>query len=440
MKEKKITIKGVHLFPHQKDVAEQLSDWDKARGKTIVVKSSRQKGKSILISQALLKYAIGFGQVTKNFYVAPSLRQSRMMFEMIVKGVRNANIISKSNSTELTIEFINGSTIAFKSSEQPEASLRGWTCTGLLALDESSFLQDSVYYSLIQPWTQVHQAVTLMVSTPFTRTGFFYQHYIFGKEGTHNCVTIDWADEKYRESIANLLPEEKLNELRQMLPEKIFRNEYLGEFLDDDGIVFSLKQCFAENHILPNDKLFVGIDWSNQTAGDNDDTAVSIFNQDGKQVELFYFNNLPNQVDRIYSRIEPYISQIQVIVCETNSLGTPYTEQLMAKQRLGNKIKGFNTSNSSKNSLVVSFQTALEKGEVTLLPDEKQREQFGYFSCNFNPRTRTISYAAPEQTGLHDDLVMSTLFGWEAYKNAPLFGASSLIFKSAKYGYGKNRR
>lgn len=432
MKQKCVKIRGVPLFPHQKDVAELLSDWDSAKGKIIVVKSSRQKGKSILISQALLKYAIGFGKATKNFYVAPSLRQSRMMYETIVKGVQKGNIIRKSNSTELTIEFINGSTIAFKSSEQPEASLRGWTCTGLLALDESSFLDDTVFYSLIQPWTQVNQAPILMVSTPFTRSGFFYQHYAFGLEGKHNCITIDWSDKKYKESVEQLLSAEKLEEIRQLIPEKIFRNEYLGEFLDDDGVVFTLRDCFAENAVQPNDRLYAGIDWSLQT--ENDDTAVSIFNQKGEQVFLWYFNNLPNQVEQIYRRIEPYLNQIQAIVCETNSLGTPYTEQLEKYPRVSSKIKGFNTSNSSKNGLVVSFQTALERDEVRLLPEVKQREEFGYFTCNFNPKTRTITYAAPEQTGLHDDLVMATLFGWEAYKNGTSTGNYNLYIKSHKYG------
>ena len=432
MKHKSITIKGVKLFQHQKDVAELLKDWDKSRGKTIVVKSSRQKGKSILISQALLKYAIGFGKTTKNFYVAPTLRQSRLMYETIVKGVQKANIIKKSNSTELTIEFINGSTIGFKSSEMRDA-LRGYSCTGIMCLDECSFIEDSVYYSLLKPWTDVAQAVTMMVSTPWIKEGFFYQHYCYGLEGSHNCITIDWSDEKYKESIEQLLPEEKLNEYREMLPEKIFRNEYLGEFLDDDGVVFSLKDCFAETSIQPTDKLYIGIDWSNQT--ENDDSVISVFNQDGKQVLLKYFNNLTplGQIDQLYGEIQPYLAQIAAIVCETNSLGTPYTDLLKGKsQMIANKVIGFNTSNASKNSLVVSFQTALEKHQVTLLPDKKQKEQFSYFSCDYNPKTRTITYGAPNN--LHDDCCLATMFAYEALKQRTATGNYNVYIKSHRYG------
>lgn len=433
-KKQTINVKGIRLFFHQRVVADELTDWDAARGKTVVVKSSRQKGKSVLCSQLLLKYALGFNRATKNFYVAPTLRQSRMMYEMIVKGVSKAGIIRKSNSTELTIEFINGSSISFKSSEMGNA-LRGFTCSGLLVLDESAFQQDTTFYSLVKPWTEVHQAPILMLSTPYVRSGFFYQHYVFGLERTHNCVTIDWSEERFRKSIEQLLPPEKLAEYEQMLPSKIFRNEYLGEFCDTDGLVFQISR-FEQNTISQSDTLYVGIDWSNNQGNDNDDTVVSMFNQDGKQVFLEYFNDLPKQVDRIYSRIEPYLSQISVIVSEINSLGTPYTNQLKEKSPiLANKVIGWNTTNSNKNGLVVSLQTAIEKGEVALLPDSKQKEEFGYFTANFNPRTRTITYAAPEGTGLHDDIPMAVMFAWEARKNGQSTGKYGLVFKSPKYGH-----
>ena len=439
MKDRKITIRGVHLYPHQKDVADTLSDWEGCRDKVISVKSSRQKGKSLLCSQILVKYAIGFKdekgktRVTKNFYVAPTLRQSRMMYDIVLKGLTPAGIIKKSNATDLFIELINGSTIYFKSSEMGDA-LRGFSCNGVTIVDEAAFQDDNTYFALIRPWVQVAHAPIVLLSTPFIRQGFFYQSYIYGMEGVNNYISFDWSSPKYKESVEQLLSAEKLEEIRQLMPEKIFRNEYLGEFCDSDGIVFSLTDAvFAEAHILPNDKLFVGIDWSNQTAGDGDDTSISIFNQDGKQVLLRYFNNVPNQTDRVYSILEPYLNQIVSCVCEINSLGEPYTQMLKDKNPLlAQKIKGFVTTNSSKNGLVVSLQNAFEKNEITLLPDSKQREQFGYFTANFNPKTRNITYGAPEGTGLHDDIPLSVMFSHEARKNGQATGNYVFGLRSSK--------
>ena len=163
------------------------------------------------------------------------------------------------------------------------------------------------------------------------------------------------------------------------------------------------------------------MDYSNQ--GENDDTVISIFNQYGQQVYLKYFNNLTplGQIDVIYKQLEPYLKQIQVINSESNSIGQPYSDLLKEKsQILAQKINLFNTSNTSKNAAVLNMQTALENGEATLLPDEKLKNQFGYFSAEYNPKTRNVTYAAPQ--GLHDDVVMATLLAYDALKNGKIIG------------------
>ena len=213
------------------------------------------------------------------------------------------------------------------------------------------------------------------------------------------------------------MSKERLEEYRKILPKNVFLTEYLGEWLDDDGVVFSnLKKCIQHNTVSQTDRLFFGVDWSNQT--DNDETVLVAFNQFGKMVFLKYFNNLTplGQIDIIYKELEPYLKQISVIASETNSLGEPYTELLKAKsQILSQKVNGFNTSNQSKNAIVTNFQVALENGDATILDDEHLVSELGYFSAEFNPKTRTVTYNAPQ--GLHDDCVMATLIAYDAYKN-----------------------
>lgn len=76
------------------------------------------------------------------------------------------------------------------------------------------------------------------------------------------------------------------------------------------------------------------------------------------------------------------------------------------------------------------MQTALEKQEATLLPDEKQKREFGYFTATYNPKTRNVTYAAPQ--GLHDDCVMATLLAYDALKNGVVIGNYTLGFPSKK--------
>ena len=424
MAQKTRTYKGFKPYFHQKDVVEKLRE-AKGTGRIITVNSSRQKGKTYMISNVLLFYAINYAK-TWNACVSPTLKQSKAIYKVIMDAIGTSGVVKTKNATDLTITLINGSTINFKSAEQRDA-LRGFTVSGILCIDECAFIPDDVFY-LVLPWTDANKAPILMTSTPFIKDGFFYRYFNYGKDLTHNTETIDWTDEKYRESIEAILPPDKLEEYRQVLPKNVFTTEYLGQFLDDDGTVFTnLHNCLKENKIDATDELYVGLDFSNQ--GENDDTVISIFNQKGEQVFLKYANNLSplKQIVWIVDELEPYADQINVISCELNSIGTPYTDLIKERsQILEDKVQGFQTSNTSKNAIVLNMQTALEKETVTLLPDDKEIRQFGFFSATYNPKTRNVSYAAPQ--GLNDDTVMATLIAYNAYREGTTVGSYCVGF------------
>lgn len=408
---------GFTPYLHQKAVIEELRN-ARGTGKVVVCKSSRQKGKSYMIANLLLYYAINYCN-TKNYCLSPSFKQAKNIYQTIVDAIIKSGVVKSKNKSDLVITLINGSTINFKSAEQRE-QLRGYTAD-FVCVDEAAYIPDSIFH-IILPWTDAKKAPLLMVSSPFVKNGFFFQYYSYGLEHSHNTVTIDWSNELYKESIEQILSASKLEEYRQVLPKNVFLTEYLGEWLDDEGTVFTnIKACLKKLEIQPTDKLFVGIDWSNQ--GEQDYTVISVFNQNGNQVMLKYFNNTTplRQIQLIVAQLEPYAKQISIICCESNSIGTPYTELLKEKsQILAQKVVLFNTSNTSKNAGVLNLQTAMENNEVTLLDDEKQKNEFSYFSATYNPKTRNVSYAAPQ--GLHDDIVMATVFAYDALKNGKVVG------------------
>ena len=421
--------KGIHPFSFQKDVIDEVVN-AKGTGKKIVVRSRRQIGKSTLIANLLLYYAINFDG-TKNYCVSPTLKQGKKLYKSVVKALTKAKIIKSANGSDLSIVLKNESEINFKSAEQNEA-LRGETVTGLLCIDEMAYIPDYVY-DIIRPWTDFHKAVTLMVSTPFVKEGYFWTYYNYGLEKSHNTVLIDWADyEKYKTDLDKILPPEQLDEYKAILPKKVFLTEYLGQFIEGGGLVFDFfKEAQRLVSIQPKDKLYIGIDWSNQA--NKDYTVVSMINQNCEQVKLAYWNDLTplKQIEKVYAELEPYLNQIQAIVCETNSLGTPYTdllrERLQDKDKI--KIKEFVTSNTSKNDLVGKMQVALEQGTISLLPDNKQEREFSYYAAEYNPTTKNITYNAP--SGLNDDTVMATMFalyGFNEYKTTGVYsiGTGSL--------------
>lgn len=405
-------FEGIKLFSYQQDVASIMKDL-KNTGKTVTVKAMRQVGKSVLSGQILLYYAINFDK-TKNAVVTPTFNQSKKQYKELVSAIKSSGIVKSSNASELTIELINGSQITFHSAAQRD-SLRGYTVSGILIIDESAFISDEVY-SLLVPWTTFHKAPTLIISTPFTRSGFFYENYSRGLSGSDNFISIDWADSKYKNDILKILPQEKIEELKQVMPRNQFRSEILGEWLSDDGLVFQgfRELTIPQPSIHPSDKLYVGIDWSNGTG--NDSTVVSAINQNGEQVILDAFNtlNITDTIKRITSLLKPYEKQIKCIVSEVNSIGKPHTE-LLHKELRNVKIVEFTTTNTSKNEIITNLQVAFERGDIRIMDDTEQLNQLGTFASIYNPSTKTVKYEAI--SGCHDDYCMSLAFSWYAYLN-----------------------
>ena len=413
-------FKGIKPFSYQQAVINEVKD-AKGSGKTVVVKSRRQVGKSVLIANLLLYYAINY-KGTKNYVLSPTLKQGKNIYKTIINAISGCGIIKSKNATDLFITLINGSSISIKSAEQKE-SLRGETCTGILCIDECAYISSEVY-NIVKPWCDFHKAVTLMVSTPFVKSGFFWEYYNHGLNREYNCVSIDWSDEKYQDDMDFILPPSKLEEYRKLLPKNVFLTDYLGIFIDDDGTVFTdFKKCINKNEIKDSDKLYLGIDWA---AGvESDDTVIVAFNQYGKQVYLDYFNKLTptQQIDRIEKFIVQYKNQIAVVQTELNSLGTPLTDFLKNRSELKtiiNKFVGFNTTNSSKNAIVQNLQIAFEQGLIEILEDEKQSRELATYTAEYNAKTRNVSYNAPN--GLHDDICIAMMLAYDAYKNGKIIG------------------
>ena len=413
-------FKGIKPFSYQQAVINEVKD-SKGSGKTVVVKSRRQVGKSVLIANLLLYYAINY-KGTKNYVLSPTLKQGKNIYKSIINAISGCGIIKSKNATDLFITLINGSSISIKSAEQKE-SLRGETCTGILCIDECAYISSEVY-NIVKPWCDFHKAVTLMVSTPFVKSGFFWEYYNHGLNREYNCVSIDWSDEKYQDDMDFILPPSKLEEYKKLLPKNVFLTDYLGIFIDDDGTVFTdFKKCINKNEIKDSDKLYLGVDWA---AGvESDDTVIVAFNQYGKQVYLDYFNKLTptQQIDRIEKFIVQYKNQIAVVQTELNSLGTPLTDFLKNRSELKtiiNKFVGFNTTNQSKNAIVQNLQIAFEQGLIEILEDEKQSRELATYTAEYNAKTRNVSYNAPN--GLHDDICIAMMLAYDAYKNGKIIG------------------
>ena len=430
---RKITFKGPKLREWQKAVTDIICS-DDAKGKTVVVRAPRQRGKSYVSMGVLLWWALNKAK-SISALVSPTLAQARSVFKEITKSANQA--IRRKNETLLEIEFINGSSVFFKSAEQRDA-LRGYHVDGCLILDESAYLNDDIL-ELVLPWRQVSNCPMLLVSTPRTRSGFFFQYYQEGLLPDTGVFTVDWTLDY---DTSEMISPDLLKQYQKILTRNQYRSEIEGEWLDDDGLVFTNinTNAVAVGYNGKNiyKELYGGIDFSNGGGGSADSTVLCLFDETGQMVFLDYFNDLGTfqTVDRLLSDLEPFMINIKYINAESNSIGSPFIDLLLktanerGNRKLSTVLHRWITSNTSKNSMVKQFQVALEQCTVKILNDNVLKNQLSMFEATYNPKTQAITYAGCHNS--HDDTVLATLMAYMAYNQSKSTGVYSLGSASMK--------
>lgn len=385
---------------------------------TVVIKAARQRyGKTAFAKAELIRFSLTKPKIV-SAYVSPTLGLARQMFRDISTAAKP--IISYTNAMDMIIQFINGSTIFFASQQQGEG-LRGKTVSGIMVVDEGSSQTDYAYYELISPWTTVHKALTLIISTPKFKMGFFYDNFCKGLSGESKYIhTFDWV-ENYNVPI----PPEDFDKKQLMAPLR-WLMEYVGTFADAVGSVFEFRECLIDKTNKSPKEVYFGLDFG--TGSGQDSTVLCGYDENGEQCCLWRCNDVSptEQVEQISAIINAFKYEehlenhgikrtvkhnlVKSFIAEGNSIGKVYLDMLRKK---GITVEEFTTTNESKRELVEEFQIATMNGHVKLYNDPEQVLQLSAYESSVNKSTGSVSYNAP--AGIHDDIVMADMLAWRAY-------------------------
>ena len=411
-----VTMPPLNIW--QQDLVTEYSN--NKHGKWFVIKSPRQVGKSVVLEYLLIMASLSEPN-SISMAISPVTAQSRKLFQEIVSTAQP--IIQKSNAGLLSIEFINGSCIHFKSCEQGD-NVRGFTTkrAGILCVDEAAFIDSDFFYNICVPITNVYNSDIFLFSTPKYKQGLFYELYTDGITNHSNVITFDWTTY----DLSKYLPKELLEMYKSKLPKLTFQAEYLAEFIDGDGTVFSnYKDCVNVTEINPNEPLFIGVDWGTGTG--KDDTAITVGQNLNEIVNIhhvYYFNDkrVNGTIEYICKIVNDYISKgfkDITIVVEKNSIGNIYFDLLRDKietlednynstsnwaDEISITTRTFNTTNASKKRIVEMLCTLFEHKNIIIPNDTKLLTQLSMFEAKIN-ELGTVKYAGAN--GSHDDLVMS---------------------------------
>ena len=417
---------GYKPLPYQKEVNDFFKELIKKDGgvknkkknssHTVVVLSPRQCGKTLLIINQLLYYALNYS--TTNMVISPTLSQSRRIYNEILKAIQKAipHFIEKANENNLELWLSNRaakpedlieSKIWFKSDEQRQA-IRGYSVSGLLCFDESSFISDETF-DLAYPFCDWNKSSVLVCSTPRFKKGRFFELFMSGQTGDENITTFNWANY----DLSTVRSSEKMEQLKATVPPQIYKSEYLGQFLDADSSVFNnIEACIDNNPPSIEDAtaLYCGLDFGSGQNKDN--TVLSVLNQDKKQVVIYATNFLTpsQQILWLTEIFQKYSNKIKVVNAEKNSIGAVYISELKTKNK-NIKIREVTTTQQSKRKWVEKLQLAFENEDIGILNDQDQLNELAFFEQKIS-KNGEVSYSACY--GMNDDRTMALLLAYDA--------------------------
>lgn len=336
------------------------------------------------------------------YWVSPTASQAIKVYKQILEMIVNFPFVKsyKGSQGDTEIVFTNGSIIKFRSAQQ-ENSLRGETVEYLI-LDEAAFIKQSVMQEILLPMLNVRGRKILSVSTPKGKNAFYTQ-YNRGFTG----------DERYKSfkftSMDNPYASKEIIEIaRQNLPDVLFKQEYLGEFIDSTSIfenIEELSQIKMIDYPVKGHNYYFGVD----IALKDDYSVITIMNQFDEVVAYKRWNHItaPQLKENIIKEINHW--KPKKIFIEENNQGLPIIDDLKITHRVSN-IQGFKTTSSSKPTIINNLINAFASKKIRIPNDDIFKAEFEMFTMTMS-ENGIAKFSAPQ--GFHDDIVMATAIAWE---------------------------
>lgn len=381
-------------LPEPHDAQAQILDHP-ARFK--VVNCGRRFGKTQLGILGIIPLAL----TANTAWAAPT-------YKVLMDGWREIkrvtkDLIARKDETEKRIEFKTGGSITFWTLDNYE-SIRGRAYTRFV-WDECASTHNGleIWSAVIEPTLIDYEGDAWFLSTPKGHN-HFWQFYGRGLDSERYP---DWSSWQMPTTANPYMKPAEIERIKREAPAHYFQQEYLAEFLSDNGMVFRGVEAVATlqpAEPVRNEQYVMGIDWGRM----NDFTAVAVIDSQGRQVYLDRFNQVSwsLQRDRVLALAERY--KPGLVLAEANSIGEPNIEELA---KVGLRVRPFQTTSASKQPLIDDLAAAIEKQAITLLDDPVQTAELQSYEMKRTPSGRW-QFSAPD--GGHDDTVIALALAWRA--------------------------
>jgi len=321
-----------------------------------------------------------------------------------------APVTTRKDEQLKTIEVMTGGKLWMWSMDNPEP-IRGGHYERFI-MNEWAQVREAreIWNAIIRPTLIDLKGESWFLSTP-KGMNHFHEIDVLGMDENDP----EWKSWHFTSFDNPFLDPEELKALKRTMTEEEYRQEILAEYIEGAGSVFrNLDAALTAPVTSPEEHLYhtmvAGIDWGKQ----NDFTVTSVGCVDCEvEVDLDRFSEIDYHFQM--TRVETILDRwnVEVVHPEFNSMGEMPVEAL---QRAGYRVVPFKTTLISKFPLIENFATALERGDIQLLPDRVARGELEAYERK-TTETGLSKYSAP--SGMHDDTVIARALMYKVMRGKP---------------------
>jgi len=354
-----------------------------------IVACGRRWGKTDLASKWLLRRAFA-PESDLCWWVGPGYEVVDPGWRAVCDTLPDELIEDRKLSKPYQVDLVDGTTVAFRTTTSDSNVGVGLDA---LVIDEAAQVSKQRWQRDLRPTLSDTLGDMMAISTPRGRN-WFHDWFHRGQSSDHEDVA-SWSAPTYDNPH---IADSEVDAAREEVPDRVFQQEYLAQFVDDSGGVFERvrERAVANYDWRTTDgrgPWSVGVD----LARHEDYTVVVALDSDDRLVGFDRVRDEPWPViqDRIRSVCDDYPGPTAVDATRDNKL-------VADLERDGINVEPVQFGPERKRQLIERLMTAIESETLTI-PDIppliSELQVFEYEST----RAGNVRYQAP--TGHHDDCV-----------------------------------
>lgn len=391
--------------PHTGGQRDVLAD----EARFVLLRAGRRWGKTQLAAHKLIREATG-NPGSMNWWVSQSDKTVRRGYRAVLKQLPRELLATEppsENANDRILRLKNGSQIEFYTAGTPDA-LAG-EGVDFVVVDEAALIEERVWFQLIRPTLSDTGGRALIISTPRGRNWFWQLCRRGEKGGLYSSHHFKSTDSPY-------VDEDEVEDARQTLPDLIYRQEYLAEFVANAASMFSVTDDVIDTLHPPEGHVVVGVDLAKKA----DFTVIAGINATNRRVcvyERLNDTSWPIQEERILEvshalEEDPHVEAVTVAI-DSTGIGDVVFDHL---DEAGMDVVPVNFgSGLQKERMVRLLAAELDHKRAFILPE--MVEEFEHYEYEISETTGRYKF---EASAGHDDQVSAMLLAhWALVHEAP---------------------